>query len=571
SKGEAGKIRLEQIDCDLVEIGEEVLSLLAESAQSKGLELACRLSEAVPDAVRADPARLRQILTNLVGNAIKFTERGEVVVTVDPLPGDDADRIAVRFEVRDTGIGIPADAHAQLFEPFAQADASTTRRFGGSGLGLAICRQLVEQMGGTIGFESEAGAGSRFFFDVVVARAERAAPSAGAEDVVGMRILVVDDNATNREILQHRLLSWGARTGSAKDGTEALRELSRAAEEGAAYQLAIIDMHMPGMDGLALARAIRDRAALGAPRVLLLTSLAALDPERLQAAGIDLQLSKPVRLAELRRAFAQAAGRLPAAAPTARADAAAPLRGLLLLVEDNPVNQQVASEMARSLGCGVHVAEDGARAVEITAQARYDAILMDCHMPHVDGFAATRAIRAREDEEHGARTPIIALTANAMEGDREACLAAGMDDYLPKPFDRDALAAVLGRWLPHGAVDADAIDERVIASIRSLNPARGDAIVARVLRAYTTSAPELLADLRDGVAHGDAEAVRFAAHALRSSSGNVGARRVAELARAIEDVAARGDAGAAKDLADRIEAEWRRVEPLFVKRLEGEA
>ena len=191
----------------------------------------------------------------------------------------------MRFEVRDTGIGIPADAHAQLFEPFAQADASTTRRFGGSGLGLAICRQLVEQMGGTIGFESEAGAGSRFFFDVVVARAERAAPAAGAEDVVGMRILVVDDNATNREILQHRLLSWGARTGSAKDGTEALRELSRAAEEGAAYQLAIIDMHMPGMDGLALARAIRDRAALGAPRVLLLTSLAALDPERLQAGG----------------------------------------------------------------------------------------------------------------------------------------------------------------------------------------------------------------------------------------------------------------------------------------------
>jgi signal transduction histidine kinase/CheY-like chemotaxis protein len=571
SKGEAGKIRLEEIDCDLVEIVEEVLSLLAESAQSKGLELACRLSEELPGAVRADPARLRQILTNLVGNAIKFTERGEVVVTVDPMRSDDARRMPIRFEVKDTGIGIPEAACAQLFEPFAQADASTTRRFGGSGLGLAICKQLVEQMGGAIGFVSEEGVGSRFHFEVTVAPAERPPGAAQPEDAAGMRILVVDDNATNREILQHRLLSWGARTGTANDGAEALRELSRAADAGTAYGLAIVDMHMPGMDGLALARAIRDRSALGGPRVLLLTSLAALDPERLQASGIDLQLSKPVRLAELRRAFAQAAGRLPAAAPARPADDPSPVRGLLLLVEDNPVNQQVASEMARSLGCDVHVAEDGAAAVEITAQARYDAILMDIHMPRVDGFAATRAIRAREGE--GPRTPIIALTANAMEGDRAACLAAGMDDYLPKPFDRETLGAILSRWLPpaggaRGEASGDELDERVIESIRSLNPARGDAIVVRVLEAYAASVPDLLADLRDAAMRNDGEAVRFAAHALRSSSGNVGARRIAETARALEAAGAeRSDAGGVKDLVDRIEAEWHRALPLLERRL----
>jgi two-component system sensor histidine kinase/response regulator len=567
SKGEAGKIRLEQIDCDVVEIVEEVLSLLAESAQSKGLELACRLSETIPDAVRADPARLRQILTNLVGNAIKFTERGEVVVDVEALPPDAAGRIPMRFAVRDTGIGIPEASRKGLFEPFAQADASTTRRFGGSGLGLAICKQLVEQMGGTIGFASEEGRGSRFFFEVKVERASLPPAAAPAEDADGMRVLVVDDNATNREILQHRLLSWGARTGTANDGSEALRELARASEAGTAYALAIVDMHMPGMDGLELARAIRERSSLGAPRVLLLTSLAALDPERLSAAGIEIQLSKPVRVAELRRAFAQAAGRLPASAPPAPSSEPAPLRGLLLLVEDNPVNQQVASEMARSLGCDVHVAEDGARAVEITAQARYDAILMDCHMPRIDGFAATRAIRARDTAD--ARTPIIALTANAMEGDRERCLAAGMDDYLPKPFDRETLRATLARWLPRAAGaagDGDAIDERVIEAIRGLNPARGDAIVARVIGAYLTSAPDLLADLRDGVARGDGDAIRFAAHALRSSSGNVGARRVADLARAIEEAIAAGENGRAKELADRIDAEWRRVEPLFARR-----
>jgi len=561
SKGEAGKIRLERIECDLVEIVEDVLSLLAERAQRKGLELACRLSETLPPTVKADPGRLRQILTNLVGNAIKFTERGEVVVDVGAAPAPEDGGVAVRFAVSDTGIGIPAAARASLFEPFAQADASTTRRYGGSGLGLAICRQLVELMGGHIELESEEGHGSTFSFRVVLERVSSAVGAEAAEDVAGMRVLVVDDNATNREILQHRLLTWGALTGSAADGASALRELERAAAAGTHYGLVLLDMHMPGMDGLELARKLRGREDLGRPRALLLSSLASEDEAALRAAGIELQLTKPVRLAELRRAFAQVAGRLPRS--TARPEPAAPLRGLVLLVEDNRVNQEVASEMARSLGCDVHLAEDGAQAVEIASQARYDAILMDCQMPRMDGFAASRAIRLRE--AGAPRTPIIALTANAMEGDREACLAAGMDDYLPKPFDREQLRVVLARWLPELAARgkpaaAPALDEAVLEGIRALNPARGDAIVARVVAAYLASVPEQLEELRGCVEAGDAEGLRFVAHALKSSSGNVGARGVQEQARGLEQEARNGDLGHAKQRVERLEEEWLRAQ-----------
>jgi signal transduction histidine kinase/DNA-binding response OmpR family regulator/HPt (histidine-containing phosphotransfer) domain-containing protein len=561
SKGEARKIRLEQIECDLVEIVEDVLSLLAERAQSKGLELACRLSETLPRAVKADPGRLRQVLTNLVGNAIKFTERGEVVVDVGAESGPAEGLVGVRFAVRDTGIGIPESARGSLFEPFAQADASTTRRYGGSGLGLAICRQLVELMGGHIELESEEGRGSTFRFRVVLEQAPAAEGAQDAEDVAGMRVLVVDDNATNREILQHRLLSWGALTGAAADGAAALRELERAAEARAPYALVILDMHMPGMDGLELARSVRQRAALGRPRMVLLSSLVSEDESVLREAGIELQLTKPVRLAELRRAFAQVAGRLPRAASAACAAPGAPLRGLVLLVEDNRVNQEVASEMARSLGCDVHLAEDGVQAVAIAGHARYDAILMDCHMPRMDGFEATRAIRQRE--AGAARTPIIALTANAMEGDREACLAAGMDDYLPKPFDREQLREVLVRWLPEAAASARSgeagLDEGVLDGIRALNPARGDAIVARVVAAYLASVPDQLEELRACAEAGDAEGLRFVAHALKSSSGNVGARGVQEQARELEQEARAGDVGRAKQRVERLEEEWLRV------------
>ncbi|HEX2485829.1 MAG TPA: response regulator [Myxococcota bacterium] len=559
SKGEAEKIRLERIECDLVEVVEDVLSLLAERAQRKRLELACRLGADLPPAVLADPGRLRQVLTNLVSNAIKFTERGEVVVDVQVQPGKD--KVAwVRFEVRDTGIGIAPEARSSLFEPFAQADASTTRRYGGTGLGLAICRQLVELMGGSIDFASEPGRGSRFFFRIPFARIPARAPELRAEGVTGLRILVVDDNATNREILQHRLLAWGARPAVASDGASALRELERAAAAGAPYAVALLDVHMPGMDGLALARAIRSKPGLPAPRVALLTSLATEDEAALREAGVELQLSKPVRLAELRHAFAQLTGQEPneSAALVRPAEANGPLAGLVLLVEDNPVNQEVASEMIRSLGCEVHLAEDGARALEILSNARYDAVLMDCQMPRMDGFEVTRALRAREGA--GPRMPIVALTANVLEGDRETCLAAGMDDYLPKPFDRAQLRAILRRWLPQPGSQARGgppLDPAALQAIRGLNPARGEALVAKVVSAYLASAPGSLAELRTCAERDDAEGVGFHAHALKSSSGHVGARRMVELSAALERAARTGELARAKDLVDALDEAWR--------------
>lgn len=572
SKGEAQKLQLERIECDLVEIVEDVLSLLAERAQRKDLELACRLGDSLPPAVLADPSRLRQVLTNLVSNAIKFTERGEVVVDVHAGAAE-GERVEVHFAVRDTGVGIPEAARGTLFEPFAQADASTTRRYGGTGLGLAICRQLVELMGGEIGYESEEGRGSRFFFRVPLERVPARAPADASARVAGVRVLVVDDNATNREILQHRLLAWGARPGVASEGEAALRELERAAAAGSPYAFALLDVHMPGMDGLALARAIRAHRELPQPRLALLTSLASQDDAALRDAGVELQLSKPVRIAELRRAFAQLTGRDPAEAGALVRPAGepAPLSGLVLLVEDNPVNQEVAREMIRSLGCDVHIAEDGAQALEILSHARYDAVLMDCQMPRMDGFEATRALRARE--RGGSRTPVIALTANVLEGDRAACLAAGMDDYLPKPFDRAGLRAALRRWLPAGGGPGPraALDPAALDAIRALNPARAEALVRKVAAAYLASAPAALAELRACAEAGDAEGLGFQAHALKSSSAHVGARAMVEIARVLEREARARDLRRAKDLADALDEEWRRVKSALAPLAEGAA
>jgi len=309
SKGEAGKIRLESIDCELSEVVEDVTELLAEGAHRKGVELICQIRDDVPTAVRCDPGRLRQVLTNLVGNAIKFTDRGEVVVSLSRA-GERGGSTLVRFEVRDTGIGIDAEAQRRLFAPFSQADASTTRRFGGTGLGLAISKQLVDVMDGEIGLDSEPGRGTCFFFTLPLVPAA-SAPDAGLEDaaesgLAGLRVLIVDDNETNREILQHRVLSWKMRAGAAADGSAALAALRDAVREGRPYQIAILDMQMPGMDGLSLARAIRADASLAATRLLLLTSIGVSeDGDRLREAGIAAHLTKPVRQSELYNGLAE--------------------------------------------------------------------------------------------------------------------------------------------------------------------------------------------------------------------------------------------------------------------------
>jgi signal transduction histidine kinase/CheY-like chemotaxis protein/HPt (histidine-containing phosphotransfer) domain-containing protein len=577
SKGEAGRLQLERIDCDLPEVVEDVTELLAERAQRKGLEVACRIADDVPAAVRLDPGRLRQVLTNLIGNAIKFTERGEVVVSVSSAGASGATEGWVRFEVRDTGIGIAPEAQPELFEPFRQADASTTRRYGGTGLGLAICKQIVERMGGTIGFQSRPGLGSCFWFEVPVEPASgdfAREGEDGAGALAGLRVLVVDDNATNREIVQHRVLSWRMRAGTACDGMQALAALREAAAEGRPYDVAVLDMNMPGMDGLDLARAIRADAALAATRLLMLTSVGVDgDAVALREAGVAAHLTKPVRQSDLYNGLAEAVGRPrraarrePPAAPVSR------VRGAVLLVEDNAVNQEVAREMLTSLGVDVHVAEDGEQALSVLATARYDLVLMDCQMPKLDGFEATRRLRAREREQRVPRTPVVALTANAMQGDREACLAAGMDDYVSKPFTSVQLLLALRRWLPDAPEPASSapreaastpasavLDPRALDAIRGIDPVRGDRILARVASAWLETAPAQLDALRKALAQGDAAALRDPAHGLKSSSANLGAQRFTELARELERLGRDGFLDGADALLDEAGRELERV------------
>jgi signal transduction histidine kinase/CheY-like chemotaxis protein/HPt (histidine-containing phosphotransfer) domain-containing protein len=596
SKSEAGRLTLEAIDCDLREIVEDVTALLAERAHRKGLELACIIDDQVPSAVRADPGRLRQVLTNLLGNAIKFTERGEVVVEVRS-NRTEGELTYIRFEVRDTGIGIAPEAQAQLFESFRQADASTTRRYGGTGLGLAISKQLVHLMGGAIEVESTPGRGSRFSFTVPLARASEAwrkddVPSADLQDV---RVLIVDDNATNRDILRHRVLTWRMRVVAVADGAAALQAMRSAATEGAGFDLVILDMHMPKMDGLAVARAIQADPALQSTRRLLLTSLDVEgDNDELREAGISAYLTKPVRQSELYNRIAEVMERPLSATARQRAArdqgrARTPqLSGLILLAEDNVVNQDVAREMLESLGCRVHVASDGLEAVDLAFHGEYDAIFMDIQMPGMDGYQATRSIRSQEQrekqEKRGGpvrRTPVIALTANAMQGDRQECLDAGMDDYLTKPFRRDELLELLRRWLPAGgtpglegsapdpaadsaAVAPSLLDRRALDTIRELSPDRGATILARVIDSYLVSAPDQLEALRRALVEKDAKTLQTQAHSLKSSSANVGARDLSELAREVEAFGRAGQTTEAAGLVERMAAAFLRVRDALV-------
>jgi two-component system sensor histidine kinase/response regulator len=453
---------------------DDVADLLAGSAHDKGLELVTLLEPDVPALLRADPGRLRQVLTNLIGNAIKFTELGEVMlrVSLDRPAGETAradqsdateqsqpERLLVRFEVRDTGIGISEVARSRLFQAFSQADGSTTRRYGGTGLGLTISRQLVELMGGQIGLVSEPGRGSTFWFAVPLERSD-AVPEllpAPRAELTGVRVLIVDDSQTNRTILERQIASWGMHAVSASDGSSALAMLRAGHATGRPFDLAVLDLQMPGMDGLELATQIRSIAALALLPMVMLTSIGMHGREAaFRQSGIAAALTKPVREPQLLSALTEAltarSGNILAARRRApMSGAPATLRTVgnrprVLVAEDNPVNQRVAVRMLERLGLGADVAADGREAVQSFGRQPYAAILMDCQMPELDGFEATARIRAREG--HDRHTPIIAMTASAMRGDRERCLAAGMDDYLSKPVTIASLRTVLERWLP---------------------------------------------------------------------------------------------------------------------------
>ncbi|MCS6319378.1 MAG: response regulator [Nitrospira sp.] len=447
SKIEAGKLRLEQVDFDIQETVEDAVELFANSAQRKGLELTCRMP-GVPLALRGDPTRLRQALLNLVGNAIKFTPQGEINVHVE-VTAETTETVTLRFVVKDSGLGIPVDAQSRIFEAFSQADGTTTRRFGGTGLGLTIVKELAALMQGQVGVESRVGSGSTFWFTAVLRRQPLpTTPSADAEQTLaGKRILVVDDTATNRDILHDHLRAWNAHATLASSGQEALDYLATAADQHQIFDLAILDLHMPDMDGLRLAQLIRsDERGAGLP-LLMLTSVGH-DAHAPGAPHIDSWVTKPVRKSLLRRSLLGLLHHIPRMADPPSVAPTVSNAFRILLVEDTPVNRDVATGMLEILGHHVYAAENGRLGVEAAAQQPFDLILMDCQMPEMDGFTATAAIRRQEALTSTHRhVPIIALTANAMEGDRARCLAAGMDDYLTKPFTVAQIQAVLKEWL----------------------------------------------------------------------------------------------------------------------------
>ena len=463
SKIEAGKLELEDIAFDLYEVVQEVAELLAERAYNKGVELVCYIHGDVPEWIKGDPGRVRQVLTNLMSNAVKFTTEGEVLLEVKMLAEAETPtrECALQFCVTDTGIGIDPDQARSLFRSFTQAEASTTRKFGGTGLGLAISKRLIEMMGGHIGLESEPGKGSCFHFTIPahLAESQSSATLTSREQLKGLRVLIVDDNPTNRAILHTHVLRWRMSSASAESGQQGIELLRATAARGTPFDLAIVDMKMPGMDGLELARTIKADPAIAHARLVMLSSIGApAEISGARQAGIDAYLTKPVRQKELLRALTEAIG-----VSRPQSTDAAPVRqerlaARVLLAEDNAVNQAVALAMLKAFGCEVELAKDGSETVTAAQRGRFDVILMDCHMPEMDGFRATRVLRNLE-AAHAAirRIPIIALTANALEGDREQCLAAGMDDYLPKPFNQAQLWAVLTRWIKASHGDASAV------------------------------------------------------------------------------------------------------------------
>ncbi len=566
SKIEAGRLELEEAQFDLPDVVDDVCDLVANRAHAKGLELASDIREGVPRLVLGDQTRLRQVLTNLLSNAIKFTSEGEVISIVSSTSRE-GDHAAVRFEVQDTGIGIDPGKLDRLFESFSQADASTTRRFGGTGLGLAISKQLVELMGGEIGAENRPEGGSAFWFRIPFATvAESREEERPAPDVGGLRLLVVDDNATNRTMVTRLATSWGMAPEAAESGHEALEMLRSATEAGTPYEVAVLDLMMPGMDGIELARRITEDPRLRAVRMVMLASGLASRRDA-EAVGIAVYLTKPARRSLLYNAVvtAAAAPELGDEASAQPAPAPAPLRAAILVVEDNPVNQAVAEGMLTRRGHPVDIARNGREALEALACGTYGAVLMDCQMPEMDGYEATAEIRRRE--ANGRRIPIIAMTAHSMKGDRERCLAAGMDDHLPKPVRGEALDAALARWVAppngdtlakrgaspqangNGPIDLETL-ERLQAEFGGLG--RADALDS-VLRQFLETTPGRVAAIIDAVDRGSDEDVNQEAHALRGASSNFGATQLAGVCSALERSGCDGDLEQARALIPNLE------------------
>lgn len=573
SKIEAGKLELEVADFDVREVLDQVASVLGGPAHEKGLELVVGCAPDVPLLVRGDSTRFGQVVTNLGSNAVKFTDAGEVAIQVR-MEARTATAVVLRVDVSDTGVGIADDERERLFDAFTQADPSTTRRHGGTGLGLAISRQLVDALGGEIWVASEPGRGSTFSFTARFDQADAGAvPSAPIRELSGRRVLVVDDNATNRLILGEQVEHWGMRPVAVAGALEGLATLREAARSGQPFEVAVLDLVMPGSDGLELARTIHRDPVVGDVALLLLTADQSVTPEEIEAAGISAALGKPVRHSELRGALVTALGGS-AAAPEPRERRAPGLGVRVLVVEDNRVNQLVATGILENLGCTVDVADDGVAAVERLGRPHdYAVVLMDCRMPRLDGFDATRQVRAREPI--GRRVPIIAMTASALEGERERCLAAGMDDYLPKPVDAAELERVLREWVLGGAApkpdpEPDPEPERTpepgpSASEGVLDQDRiemldglvkdGVSFFQRTAASFTSRIPDQLEAIRDAMERESANGLLTSAHLVKGSALNLGLPRVARAAQALEALGIAGTTAGAESLLATLTTE----------------
>ena len=568
SKIEAGKLDIDPLPFFIREAVGDTLKALAVRAHAKGLELAYDTHPDVPDLVLGDSHRLRQVLTNLVGNAIKFTEHGEVVVWCEPVAVT-RDEIRLRFSVSDTGIGIPREKVKAVFEPFTQADGSTTRKHGGTGLGLAICQRLVELMGGRVWAESAPGRGSTFSFEVRLGHArgsverKRTAPL----ELRGMAVLIVDDNATNRRVLAETVRRWGGRPTCAGSGPEALDELRWAAAGGNPFPLVLLDGMMPGMDGFTVAARIGREAALAGTAVLMLTSADRQgDAARCRDLGVAAHLVKPVKPAELNRAIAAAlqgfsagtAVAARAAGPRSQpAKVAHPLT--VLIAEDNAVNQRVVVRLLETLGHRPTVVGDGRQALDALGRQRFDLVLMDVQMPAMDGFEATRRIR---DGEAGtaARTRVVAMTAHAMKGDRERCVAAGMDDYLSKPVRRGELLRVLDWAANEAAPAAPPADAPALDRAGALDRLGGDEhLFAEIVGLLRADARKLLDELDRAVTAGDAATVRRAAHGLKGAALYVGGQPLSAAAAALEEIGEAGDLARAPEALAALAREVERL------------
>ncbi|MBI4695869.1 MAG: response regulator [Gammaproteobacteria bacterium] len=600
SKVEAGKMELQSKTFDLRELVEDVGAMFAERAHRAGLELVCVYPAKAHAVYRGDPDRIRQILTNLVGNALKFTQHGEVVIRC-AAAAQAGDEDVVRLTVKDTGIGVKPEFQAKIFEAFTQADGSTSRTFGGTGLGLAISRQLTKLMGGEIGLQSVYGKGSSFWFTCPLKRetaVEGARSRLPVAALAGRRMLVVDDNSTNREIICRQLEAWGIEQQVASGSEQALELLVHAKTLGRPFDCIIFERKLGREDGLEFADTVgRHPRIKPRPKLVMLNSVGQLESTgKWLQAGISAYLTKPIRQHELGEALVAA---LELGAPTPAPQPAKPVvaqareapsaraqfRAHILVAEDNVVNQELVRNMLESLGCRVQITANGRLTFEAlfersfdAATDPYDLVLMDCQMPELDGYGATAAIREREARDGLRRMPIVALTANAMAGDAEKCLAAGMDDYLAKPFSQAQLSQILARWLPlaatvavqrpketapapasRAAASGAHLDRDALDRVRALQREGAPSILGKIIGIYLSTSPKLVSDIREGIAQSSPDKMSRAAHALKSSSANLGATTLAEICKELEVLGRGGTVDGADVKLDVLEFEFEAV------------